>query len=296
MEFHQLKTFYSVATHLNFTKAAQELSLSQPAVSRQIEALERYYEVPLFYRTKKKVELTEAGRQLLKYAIQIISLADQADKALSSLTNLESGELYVGCGTTIGTYVISNLVLDFQKKHPNIKIRLIIDNTATILQKLMDNKIDLAIVAKRINDSKFTSQPLFQDKINAYCSIDQMEKYKEIHSVAELTNETLLLREEGSNTRECIEKQLNLLTLSPTNLYEFSTNEAIKQAILNNNGIGFLSSTTIRVELKHNLLFKIPLIDECEREFAIISPKGKYATPIMLIFISFLTKNMRRFF
>lgn len=296
MEFHQLKTFYAVSTHLNFTKAAEELSLSQPAVSRQIEALENYYELPLFYRTKKKVELTDAGRQLLKYAIQIISLADQADKALSSLTNIESGELHVGCGTTIGTYVISNQVIDFQKKYPNIKIHLLIDNTATIIEKLINKKIDLAIVAKRFVDPKFNVQPLFQDKINAYCSIEQKEKYKGIQSVAEILGETLFLREKGSNTRECVEEQLDILTFSPKNLFELSTNESIKQAILNNSGVGFLSSTTVGVEVKHNLLFKIPLTDVCEREFSIISPKGKYVSPIMLIFNSFITKNIRRFF
>ncbi|OIJ17216.1 hypothetical protein BKP37_01410 [Anaerobacillus alkalilacustris] len=295
MEFHQLKTFYAVATHLNFTKAAEELSLSQPAVSRQIEALEKYYELPLFYRTKKKVELTDAGRQLLKYAMQIISIADQADKALSSLTNLESGELNVGCGSTIGTYIITNLVIDFQKKHPNIKVNLMINNTSTIIEKLMDNKIDIAIVAKRFYDQKFNFQPFLQDKINAYCSIEQKEKFKDIHSSTELKNETLLLRERGSHTRECIEEQLNIVGLSPK-IFELSTNEAIKQAVLNNCGIGFLSSTTVRVELKHNLIFKIPLKDKCEREFSIISPKGKYLSPIMLIFNSFLSKNIRRCF
>ncbi len=294
MEFHQLKTFYAVATHLNFTKAAEELSLSQPAVSRQIEALENYYKLPLFYRTKKKVELTDAGRQLLKYAIQIISLTDQADKALSSLTNLEIGELNVGCGTTIGTYIITNLVIDFQKKYPNIKVKLMIHNTSTIIEELMDNKIDIAIVAKRFYDPKFNFQPFLQDHINAYCSMEQKEKFKNIHSITELKNETLLLRESGSHTRECIEQQSNILDFSP-NIFELNTNEAIKQAILNNSGIGFLSSTTVRVELKHNLLYKIPLTDKCKREFSIISPKGKYVSPIMLIFNSFLTKNIRRF-
>ncbi len=295
MEFHQLKTFYAVATYLNFTKAAEDLSLSQPAVSRQIEALEKYYELPLFYRTKKKVELTDAGRQLLKYAIQIVSLADQADKALSSLTNLESGELNVGCGTTIGTYILTNLVIDFQKKHPNIKVNLMINNTSTIIEKLLDNKIDIAIVAKRFHDPKFNFQPFLQDKINAYCSIEQKEKFKDVNSLSELKNETILVRESGSHTRECIEEQLNILNFSQK-IFELSTNEAIKQAILNNSGIGFLSSTTVQVELKHNLIFKIPLKDECEREFSIISPKGKYASPSMLIFNSFLTKNIRRFF
>lgn len=294
MEFHQLKTFYSVATHLNFTKAAEELSLSQPAVSRQIEALETYYELPLFYRTKKKVELTDAGRQLLNYAVQIISLANQAEKALSSLTNLESGELCIGCGTTIGTFVITNLVIDFQKKHPNIKVKLVIDNTSNIIEKLTDNKIDLAIVAKRMNDSKFNYQPLFRDTINVYCSFEQKEKYKHLHSILDLKNEELLLRENGSHTRECVDKQFHKVHFSPNTFFELSTNEAIKQAILNNNGIGFLSSTTVRTEIKHNLLFKIPLKEECQREFSIISPKGKYASPIMLIFSSFLMKTIRR--
>ncbi|MGM0904429.1 MAG: LysR substrate-binding domain-containing protein [Bacillota bacterium] len=234
-------------------------------------------------------------KQLLKYAIQIISLADQAEAALSSLTNLESGELHVGCGTTIGTYVISNLVIDFQKKHPNITIKLIIDNTSTIIEKLIDNKIDLAIVAKRINDSKFNYQPFFQDKINAYCSMEQEEKYQKIRCLTEFKNETLILREKGSHTRECVEEQLNIKNSSTKKLFELSTNEAIKQAILNNYGIGFLSSTTVRIELKHSLLFKIPIKEECKREFAIISPKGKYASPIMLIFSSFLMKNIRRF-
>lgn len=295
LEFHQLKTFYSVATNLNFTKAAEELSLSQPAVSRQIDALETYYNLPLFYRTKKKVELTDAGRQLLKYAIQIISLADQAENALSSLSNLESGELHVGCGTTIGTFVMTNLVIDFQKKYPNIKIRLIIENTSTIIEKLIDNKIDLAVVAKRVNDSKFYYQPLFKDKINAYCSIKLKDRYKDMRSVKELKNETLLLRESGSHTRECVEKQFEKMDYNPIHIFELGTNEGIKQAILNNNGVGFLSSTTVRTEIQHHLLYKIPFLEECEREFSLITPKGKYTSPIMLIFSSYLMKNTKRF-
>lgn len=294
MEFHQLKTFYAVATHLNFTKAAEELSLSQPAVSRQIEALESFYKLPLFYRTKKKVELTDAGRHLLKYAIQIISLANQAENSLTSLINLESGELNVGCGTTIGTYVITNLVIDFQKKYPNIKVNLIIDNTSKIIESLTANKIDIAIVAKRINDPKFNYQPLFQDNINAYCSTRQKEKYIDMHTITELKKETILLRESGSHTRECVEEQFHKFHFVPSIAFELTTNEAIKQAILNDSGIGFLSSTTVRIELKHHLLFKIPLNSECQREFSIISPKGKYSSPIMLIFNSFLTKNIRR--
>jgi DNA-binding transcriptional LysR family regulator len=295
LEFHQLKTFYSVATNLNFTKAAEELSLSQPAVSRQIEALESYYQLPLFYRTKKKVELTDAGRQLLKYAIQIISLADQAEKALLSQSSLESGELQVGCGTTIGTFVITNIVIDFQKKHPNIKVKLIIDNTSTIIEKLINNKIDLAVVAKRINDSKFNYQPLFKDKINAYSSIKSKDKYKDIHSISDLKDETLLLREIGSHTRECVDKQFSKNAFEPNHIYELATNEGIKQAILNNYGVGFLSSTTVLTELKHNLLYRIPILEECEREFSLVTPKGKFTSPIMLIFSSFLMKNIKRY-
>ncbi|MGD6898355.1 LysR family transcriptional regulator [Bacillus infantis] len=294
MEIHQLKTFYSVAAHLNFTKAAEELSLSQPAVSRQIEALESYYKLPLFYRTKKRVELTDAGRQLLRYAIQIISLADQAEKSLLSLSNLESGDLSVGCGTTIGTFVIINMVIEFQKKHPNIRVNLVIDNTSTIIEKLTENQIDLAIVAKSMNDSRFNYQPLLQDRISAYCSFQAKEKYEDIQSLKDLENETILLRENGSHTRECVQSEFDKSNFKPKNIFEVTSNEGIKQAILNNSGIGFLSSTTVRTELKHDLMFEIPLLEECKREFSIITPKGKYPSPILLIFSSFLLKNTRR--
>lgn len=295
MEFHQLKTFYSVATHLNFTKAAEELSLSQPAVSRQINSLEKHYKFRLFYRTKKKVELTDEGRHLLKYAIQIITLADQAEKALCSLKDLESGELYVGCGTTIGNFVISNLIINFQKKFPNIKINLLIENTTNIIDKLNNNKIDLAIVAKKTDDSKFNYQPLFQDSIHAYCSIEQKEKYKDIHSLFELQDDNLLIRSKGSHSRECVEEHFSKVNFFPKNQFELGTNEAIKQAILHGHGVGFLSLTTVSIELKHNLLYKLPLIDVCNREFQIITPKGKYASPIMLIFTSFIKKNIQRY-
>ncbi|MRH41642.1 LysR family transcriptional regulator [Aquibacillus halophilus] len=294
MEFYQLKTFYAVATHLNFTKAAEELSLSQPAVSRQIDALEKYYELPLFYRTKKKVELTDAGRHLLKYAIQITSLADQAEKTMFSLNDLESGELYVGCGTTIGNFVITNLAIDFQKKFPNIKIHLIIENTTNIIDKLENNTIDLAIVAKNIDDSQFNYQPLFQDSIHAFCSIEQKEKYKDVHSLMELQDENLFVRSRGSHSRECVDDHFSKTEFLPNNLFELGTNEAIKQAIIHGHGIGFLSSTTVNVELKHNLLFQIPLAEDCNREFHMITPKGKYASPVMLIFTSFIKKNIKR--
>ncbi|MCT8139130.1 hypothetical protein H1D32_16320 [Anaerobacillus sp. CMMVII] len=171
-----------------------------------------------------------------------------------------------------------------------------IDNTANILEKLLDNKIDFAFISKKMNLSKFNYQPLFQDKISAYCSIEQKEKYKEITSITQLENETLLFREHGSHTRECVEEYFNKIQFTPSNIFELSTNEAIKQAILNNNGIGYLSSTTVRIELKHNLLFKLPFTEECQREFSIISPKGKHTSPIMLYIQLFFNEKHKKVF
>ncbi|WP_174732205.1 LysR family transcriptional regulator [Mesobacillus harenae] len=295
MEFHQLKTFYYVATHLNFSKAAEQLSLSQPAVSRQIEALERYFGLPLFYRSKKRVELTDGGRKLMTYAVQIISLSNQAEKALVSLKDLESGELTIGCGTTIGDFVLSSLVIEFQKKFPNIKVNLINEKTSYIIEKLNESKIDLAIVGKKFNDSRFTFQTLFQDKIGIYCSIDLKETYSDKNTLDALRNQTFFMREEGSHTRECVESFLSEEDRSLHTFYELGTNEAIKQAILNKHGIGFLSSLVVRTEVKHHLMYKLPIEKECKREFSVISPKGKYISPIVLIFTSFLMKTIKKY-
>lgn len=295
MDLHQLKTFYHVANLLNFSKAAQKVSLSQPAVSRQIESLEKYFGLDLFYRISKKIELTDAGRRLLQYTEQLLSLAEQTEKAMNSLKNIDEGQLTIGAGTTVGNYVLSPLVLEFSKRYPNIKTKLIIAKTSEIIGNIKEGLIDTAVIAKSANHPEFYYQPIFRDDITLLSSPSNYQSISHAETLSDLSNEVFLLREQGSNTRECIDLLMEKHHFKPKKIIELGTNEAIKHSILKNYGIGFLSSFTAQLEIDHKLLLSVKLKEECTREFSTINQKGKYSSPIMLIFSSFLKKNIHSY-
>ncbi|PLR84905.1 hypothetical protein CVD25_13530 [Bacillus canaveralius] len=292
MEFHQLKTFYYVAIYLNFSKAAEKISLSQPAVSRQIEVLESHYKLPLFNRAGRKVELTDAGRRLLQYAEQILLLAEETEKAMHSLNNLEAGEINLGSGTTIGNYLLPSLVVEFQQKYPNIIINLMIDKTDSIIEKLKKGDLDVAIVAKTMSYPEFNYKALLNDEIILIGGSGYENNSNDIKYLKQLSNETFLLRRQGSNTRENTDSFFKEHNFSPNRIIEFDTNEAIKQAIIKGYGIGFLSKHVTKYEVDLKLLEPFQLKDRCKRNFSLIFPKGKFTSPILLIFSSFLKKNI----
>ncbi len=294
VELHQLKTFYHVATCLNFSKAAELVSLSQPAVSRQIESLEKYFELSLFNRSGKKIELTEAGRRLLQYTDQLLNLAEQTEKAMAALKNIEAGELKIGAGTTIGNYILPPIILEFNLKYPHIKTELFIDKTVTITEMLLENEIDIAIIAKPLHIANVFNQPLMKDQIQLLVGKNHtVAKKTEVNSIHDFENETFILRPNGSNTRECVEKLFEKENFIPIRIQEFDTNEAVKLAIAEGYGVGFLSGSVCRIEMANEILHPVPLQGECNREFSIVHKKNQFMSPASLIFSSFLSKNIR---
>ncbi|HJV17385.1 MAG TPA: LysR family transcriptional regulator, partial [Bacillales bacterium] len=254
MDLHQLKSFYYVANYLNFSKAAVKVSLSQPAVSRQIESLESYFNLPLFNRIGRRVELTDAGRRLLQYAEQILLLSKEAESAMRSFNNLEEGEINVGAGTTIGNYLLSSLIVDFQQRYPSIKINLFIDKTYSIIEKIKKGELDIAVVAKSTNYPEFNYKPLLIDEIILVGGSELRMNNSRTSNLHQLVEKTFLLRREGSNTRENTERLFKTHQFKPKRIIEFDTNEAIKNAIMKGYGIGFISELAIKNELDLNLV------------------------------------------
>lgn len=295
MELHQLKTFYHVANLLNFSKAAEAVSLSQPAVSRQIEALEKHFGIDLFYRIGKKIELTDAGRRLLFYCEQLLDLAQQTEEAMNAYKNIDSGEITIGASTTVGNYILSPLVMEFNERHPNIKANLVIEETAKILSEIRNGSIDVAIVAKTENEKDFFFQPLFKDEILLFTSTSSNSNQNELISIKDIDTQKLLLRKEGSNTRKCVDLLFSSHEVIPKDIIELNTNEAIKHSIIRGYGIGFLSTYTTKLEVDNHLLVPMKLKETCWREFSIVSKKGKFTSPIMLVLTSFLKKNIKKF-
>ncbi|MDG5787260.1 LysR family transcriptional regulator [Evansella sp. AB-P1] len=292
MDLHQLKTFYYVATLLNFSKAAQKVSLSQPAVSRQMEALENYFGLDLFYRINKKIELTDAGRRLLKYTEEMLMLEEKTKRDMESIKSIDSGEIVIGAGTSIGNYFLSPLIMDFSCQFPKINCKLIIDNTSTILEKLRNGIIDIAIVAEPTFDPNYFYEALVHDEIILLSTNKERYKFEKLSSVHELNNEVFILRNYGSNTRKCINNLFEKLQFVPLKIVEFSSNEAIKQAVINGNGIGALSKITVQLELQSKVIFPIPVKEQCKRQFFLVNHKGKYMSPIILKFKDFIMERI----
>lgn len=289
MDLHQLRSFYYVATYLNFSKAAEKVSLSQPAVSRQIEALESFYKISLFNRSGRKVELTDSGRRLLQYAEKILLLSEETEKAMSSFNNLEAGEIKVGAGTTIGNYLLPSIVVDFQKKHPAITIDLIIDNTDSIIDRLKKGAVDVAIAAKSSKDPEFNYKALLTEEI---ILVTGKAPRAGISTIQQLAEETFFLRRGGSNTRETIDSLFTRHSFKPKHVIEFDTNEAIKHAIINGRGIGFLPEHAITSEVRFGILKPYKINERSHRSFSLIFPKEKFISPALLIFINFIKKNI----
>ncbi|GAM12225.1 LysR family transcriptional regulator [Mesobacillus selenatarsenatis] len=290
MDFHQLKSFYYVANYLNFSKAAEKVSLSQPAVSRQIEALEVYYKLSLFTRSGRKVELTDAGRRLLQYTEKILLLTEETDKAMTALTNLETGEIKVGACTTVGNYIMPPLIIDFQNKYENIKVDLVIDQTDIILEKLKKGKLDVAIAAKANNDPEFNYKAILKDELVLVAG--KGARMDGISSIHQLKNQAFFLRKKGSNTREHIDQLFELNEFRPTKVFEFDTNEAILQSIKKSRGIGFLPQHVLHDELESGQLEGYEIQEKSHRSFSIISPKEKFISPSLLILSNYIKKNI----
>ncbi|MHB1630353.1 MAG: LysR substrate-binding domain-containing protein [Bacilli bacterium] len=291
MDFQQLKTFHRVASHLNFTRAAEELHLSQPAVSRQIEALEATLGLPLFDRSGRKISLTEAGYVLFRQCEQILRLVDSTRTAIDTLKNLESGSLHIGLSSTIGNYILPHTILQFTRKYPGIQTKISISCSRDVLQKLESGAVDIAVVSGPITSTALYVEPFLQDEIvlamgdgHPLSQLDQI-------TVDSIRQFPLLLRSEGSGTREAIARHAARLGWQLPLSIEFETTEAIKQAIMAGSGVGFLSTFAVRFEMRYGLIRPVrrdPF--RVSRSFFIASHKARHPSPGALAFKTFIRK------
>ncbi|MCF6093039.1 LysR family transcriptional regulator [Microaerobacter geothermalis] len=292
MDFYQLNTFYHVAKHMNFTRAAEELSISQPAVSRQIEALEQSLGLKLFHRAGRSVVLTDPGKTLYQMSEQILSLVNRTKSAMESMRNLESGSLHVGTSTTIGNYFIAPIVMKFIERYPGIEITLEIKSSEEIQNGIEKNILDVAIFAGATPTSSLFIEPFLLDELVLVAPKNHPLVSKENISLKDLLQEKFIIRSEGSNTRRTIEEHFKKFGLKLPSAVELNSTEAIKQAVISGSGISFLPKRTVELEVTLGVLQIIDGNDlKATRQFWIAHHKGTYPSPAVLAFTSFLKKN-----
>ena len=245
----QLQVFEKVANHLNYSRAAEELYLSQPAVSMQIKQLETSIGLPLFEQMGKKVFLTEAGRELFHYARSIAQQLAEMEAVFDEMKGLGKGKFTLSVVNT-ANYFTPKLLAKFCQRHPSINVILQVANRDAVLKQLADNSTDLAILGQP-PDGLDLSAELFLDNPLVVIAppghpLVNLKRVK----FDRLAEETFLSREQGSGTRSAMERVFEQHKIQPRISMEMETNEAIKQAVQAGMGLGILSLHSIELELE----------------------------------------------
>jgi DNA-binding transcriptional LysR family regulator len=245
----RLRVFQAVAIHLSFSRAAEELSISQPGVTFHVKGLEKAYGVELFERIGKRLYLTDAGRTLADYALRMFAMEREALETLEELKGLQSGLLVVGASATIGIYLLPEVVGEFRKRHPGIKVSLRIGNKRHTIERLLRNELDFGLVASPVMDSALIAEPYLDDELVVIVSPTHRFAGELLVYPGEMRRETFLVREPGSGTQELMEERLSQLGIHPADTMQLGSTEAIKQAVAANLGISVASRYSVEAEL-----------------------------------------------
>jgi DNA-binding transcriptional LysR family regulator len=276
----RLEVFYTVAKRLSFTKAAAELFITQPAVTKHIHELEDQYKAKLFERSGNHISLTEAGTLLLHHAEKVFELYRSVEFDINSLSKRKEGLLRMGASTSIA-YVVSPLLAKFRNKFPDVQISLITGNTEQVEKALLAKEIEIGIIEGYSKNTEISYHPFLKDELVLVCSSKHPLANSNSLSVDELKNIRFVLREQGSGTREVIDHALKSAGINIEDLpveIRLGNTESIKSYLLNAPCMAFLSIHAITDEVKRGEL-KIIDVDglSIERDFNMISLQGKIA-------------------
>ncbi len=278
MESFRLKVFRSVAKNLSFTKAANELYISQPAISKNIQALENEFGLRLFIRKGNRTYLTSAGKVLLGYSEDIFNLQMKLESDLNMFKDEQTGLLRLGASTTIAQYVIAPILSKFNKKFPHIKLSLISGNSERISDALLKEDIDLGIVEGKTKNKDIKYTKFISDELVAATNFNNKYIKKNEISLKELTHLPLILRERGSGTLEVFEHALKnkKIKISSLNILMYlGSTEAIKLILESDESVGVISLRAIKKELNAGLLKVVKIKNfQIKRNFEFIRLHG----------------------
>ena len=278
MDF-RLKVFFTVANRLSFTKAAKELFITQPAISKHIQELEEEYKIKFFERNGSKISLTNAGELLLKHTKNIFEIYREIDFDLSALINQQRGLLRLGASTTISQYIIPPLLARFHQKLQEIKVNLLNGNTEQIENALLNKEIEIGIVEGQSKNQSIKYTEFLKDELVLVCNSKNPLIHKDQVSQEDLKSMLFLMREQGSGTLEVIEYALKPLNVNLSQLtieMQLGSTESIKSYLVNSDCVAFISIHAIEKELKNKELVIIDIENlVIERFFYIITLQGK---------------------
>jgi DNA-binding transcriptional LysR family regulator len=293
MYSYHLRVFHAVARHGGYARAArEELFISQPAVSKHVQALEEEVGAKLFHRVGKRIALTEAGALVLQYAEQMRRLTEETHRAVRELQGLQRGTLRVGTSTTVGTYLLPFCLAAFAQRYPGITLSVDFANSQGVLTGMLDRQWDLGVAGHITDHPQLAVQPFYTDTLVLIVPPQHRLARLSAVTLADLAGEVWVWREPGSASRQAVERALSAHQVPWQLGLALPSNEAIKQAVMAGVGIGMISRLAVSPEVQNGRLCIIPVGDlRVERQFSIVQRKDVRLPAPAAAFLSLLSQQ-----
>lgn len=292
MDQHLL-VFVTVADRQNFSRAAEELHMTQPAVSQYIHALERSVGTKLLERSNKYVRLNKAGEVVYHHAREILGLYTRMQNLVDDLMNTPSGHLTIGASYTYGEYVLPHVIAELRKFYPLITPTITIHNSTVIAELVSKRQLDVGIVEGEYVDEKMCIEPFADDRMYIIASPKHRLADRTEVSIHELMEETWIVREGGSGTREAAEKMFRQLQFTPEKRMEFGSTQVIKESVEAGLGISLLSYWAIRKERKLGTLCTLKVAGTpVTRDFSLLTKSNEFHTKALDIFMDLIRTHV----
>ncbi|MNK21812.1 HTH-type transcriptional regulator CysL [compost metagenome] len=284
-----LLVFITAVERGNFTRTAEELHMTQPAVSQYIQSLERSMGTRLLDRTNKYVKLTKAGQIVYEYALQMKGLYFKMHSLVDDLMHNAGGELSIGASYTYGEYILPHVIARMRSEYPLIKPRISIGNTKEIAEAVLNHRLDIGIIEGELSHEKLTVQPFAEDLMYIIVPGDHRLCKQSKISARDIEHEPWILREPGSGTREAADKMFSSLGFHPQEMVEFGSTQIIKESVEAGLGVTLLSEWVVRKELSLGSLamLRLPETPVC-RHFSWVMLHTEFKTKAVEVFMDLL--------
>lgn len=292
MADRRLQVFHAVAKNLSFTKAAEALFMTQPAVTFQIRQLEEQFNTRLFDRASGRITLTPAGILALEYAERIIGLSSELDTRLKELTGHVAGPLLIGASMTIGDYLLPQLIGEFKARFPAIVPRLFVANSEQVQNRIVERSLDLGFIEGDSHLPSLATEVCCDDELQVVCAPEHPLAKLAAIPPRTLLEHAFVSREPGSGTREVIDRYLEKAGVSLQPVMELGSPEALKGLVATGFGFAIMSRATVALETRLGRVVGVPLLPRIERQFSVVYPKERIHSKLVNGFVEFAKARM----
>jgi len=290
MADRRLQVFHAVAKHLSFTKAAEALFMTQPAVTFQIRQLEEHFDTRLFDRAHGRIALTAAGQVALDYAERILGLSAELDTRLKEMSGQVAGPLLIGASTTIAEYLLPQVLGEFKSRYPGVVPRLFVANSEAVQARIAERTLDLGFIEGESHLPSLVTDTCSEDELQVVCAPSHPLAKASTVTPKALTEHAYISREPGSGTREVIDHYLQKAGVSPDALQvvmELGSPEALKGLAATGLGFAIMSRATVAKEIQLGQLVRVPLTPRLTRHLAVVYPKERFHSRLVNSFVQF---------